>query len=135
MTPTRQAVWNKTGGHCAYCGLALAPDTQQSVTRLYGYQSFMEVDHVHPRKLGGIDAFENYVPSCTACNTSKGGKTLEEFRHYMAAREEGRPKITQEWRDWLTKHGFEFPPLPTKEFWFEAQGIPVHHVDRVEPKP
>lgn len=123
--PTRQAIWNKTGGRCAYCGLALAPDTQEYVTRVDGYQSFMEVDHVRPRRLGGADFFENMVPACQACNGTKGGKTLEEFRHLMAARKDGRPKITQEWREWLTRYGFEFPPLPTIEFWFEAQGIIV----------
>jgi hypothetical protein len=41
---------------CQYCG-----------------QEANTVDHVVPRKLGGLDNDDNLVASCTRCNLSKGG--------------------------------------------------------------
>jgi 5-methylcytosine-specific restriction endonuclease McrA len=32
------------------------------------------VDHVIPRRLGGLDSDDNLVASCRRCNLSKGGR-------------------------------------------------------------
>jgi 5-methylcytosine-specific restriction endonuclease McrA len=47
---------------CQYCG-------QRS--------SYLTVDHVVPRRLGGDHSWENLVAACPACNHRKGGHTLE----------------------------------------------------------
>ncbi len=63
----RQQVYGKCGGHCAYCGKVIA------------YKD-MQVDHVHPKYLGGTDDIANLLPSCQACNFRKGTNSLEAFR-------------------------------------------------------
>jgi hypothetical protein len=40
----------------------------------YCNQEATTVDHVVPRRLGGLDNDENLVASCRRCNLSKGGR-------------------------------------------------------------
>lgn len=56
-----------TQGGCAYCGVPLDESTVQ-------------VDHVDPDK---GDAADNYLPCCRPCNSTKGRKSLEQFRQYV----------------------------------------------------
>lgn len=53
------------GRHCFYCGDQLAQPT---------------LDHVIPRCQGGSDEVANLVPCCRVCNSSKGGRTPEQWR-------------------------------------------------------
>lgn len=64
---TRQTVYEKYNGHCAYCGRVLA------------YKD-MQVDHIWPKFGGGGNELENLNPSCRACNFYKGTFTIEQFR-------------------------------------------------------
>lgn len=66
--PTREEVYAKCGGRCAYCGKEIA-------------YSEMQVDHVisHYRHMGK-DEIGNYLPSCRDCNGLKSDYTLDEFR-------------------------------------------------------
>jgi 5-methylcytosine-specific restriction endonuclease McrA len=50
------------GASCVYCG-----------------KDASQVDHVTPRCQGGTDDLSNLVPACAACNTSKNGRTPEEW--------------------------------------------------------
>ena len=61
----RSEVLERDGAFCAYCG---APDVR------------LELDHIHPRSRGGSDSPDNLTPACKRCNTSKGAKTLDEWR-------------------------------------------------------
>lgn len=63
----REAVYAKYDGHCAYCGKKLA------------YRD-MQVDHIHPRYLGGNDEFDNFNPSCKMCNFRKSTMSVDAFR-------------------------------------------------------
>ena len=63
----RQQVYDKCGGHCAYCGREIA------------YKD-MQVDHIHPQYKGGSDDIGNLMPSCRACNFRKGTLSVEQFR-------------------------------------------------------
>lgn len=68
LTPKeRQAVYNLTGGKCAYCGEPIA-------------FADMQVDHVIPLRKGGADALDNMLPACRSCNHYKGSLTVEQFR-------------------------------------------------------
>ncbi len=53
----------QTGQVCNYCG---------SSERL-------ALDHIFPKRYGGIDEAENLVYACTRCNSSKGKKDLMEW--------------------------------------------------------
>ncbi len=65
----RRAVYAKTEGHCAYCGILLWPDGK------------WHVDHMLPKAQGGTEEIGNLVPACPKCNLSKKDRTPEEFRH------------------------------------------------------
>jgi hypothetical protein len=64
---------------CWYCGRALAKGaaTTNGVT--------LTRDHLLPTSRGGGNDPENLVNACRPCNSSKGGRTLDEFRRYLAA--------------------------------------------------
>ena len=80
MKIDRQQVYNKCGGHCAYCGCEITIKQ-------------MQVDHIRPHwhtlteqqatKSGivkGLHHIENLNPSCARCNKWKSTYSLEEFR-------------------------------------------------------
>ena len=75
---TREAVYNKYSGHCAYCGKEL---------ELKGWQ----LDHLIPYQRERwkkyteeeIECFENYMPACRRCNHYKRAHSLEVFRRYI----------------------------------------------------
>lgn len=64
---TRQLVYNKCNGHCAYCGCELE------------YKD-MQVDHVLAVGRGGSNDIDNLLPACRQCNYDKHKKTIEGFR-------------------------------------------------------
>jgi hypothetical protein len=64
---TRQAVYNKFGGHCAYCGNEIEIKD-------------MQVDHVIPKRIGGMDDINNLNPACRRCNHYKRASSIERFR-------------------------------------------------------
>lgn len=74
----RQAIYDKMGGHCAYCGCELTLEN-------------MQVDHKIPVKLYETDAitneelnsFENLLPACRSCNHYKDTLTVEKFRQLI----------------------------------------------------
>ena len=63
----RLRVYNKCGGHCAYCGKPIK------------YEA-MKVDRIVPRIATGTDELENYNPSCRPCTYRKGRLSVEGFR-------------------------------------------------------
>jgi hypothetical protein len=73
----RSVVWQKTEGHCAYCGVFLQPCETD-------YKKQMVIDHIVPRSRGGIDTVENYYASCPPCNGAKGNRTVDEFRLFAS---------------------------------------------------
>lgn len=82
---TRQQVYEKYGGRCAYTGKTLGHDWQ--------------IDHVFPlrSKREGVNKIENLLPSLRIVNHYKRGKNLESFRRFMKdfhKRLAGLPKKT-----------------------------------------
>lgn len=66
----RMRVYRKYDGHCAYCGKEIR------------YED-MQVDHLKPLRLEGIDEMVNYMPACRRCNHYKRGNSLEGFREMI----------------------------------------------------
>lgn len=66
----RELVLNKYDRHCAYCGQPLTLKT-------------MQVDHIQPLHLGGLDDLSNYNPACRSCNHYKSTLSLEKFRKQL----------------------------------------------------
>lgn len=75
---TREQVYNKYYGHCAYCGKEIQ------------YKD-MQLDHLIPKQRERfkkyteeeIECFENYMPSCRRCNHYKRAHSLETFRQMI----------------------------------------------------
>lgn len=65
------AVLSKTSGHCYYCGCNLTVDS-------------VCLDHVLAKSKGGTRELHNLVPCCIKCNSSKGTKSIDEFRRHLA---------------------------------------------------
>lgn len=61
----RTRIWCRDLHECQYCGARDKPLT---------------IDHVIPESRGGTDDDSNLVTACKSCNSSKGTKTLEEWR-------------------------------------------------------
>lgn len=72
---TRDLIFKKYDGRCAYCGVKIKRDT-------------FHVDHIIPLKrhsyppqnVSILNKIENYNPSCALCNTSKNSFTVDEWR-------------------------------------------------------
>ena len=113
---TREAVYNKYNGHCAYCGKKIE------------YKD-MQLDHLIPVQRERfkryseeeIECFENYQPSCRRCNHAKRSYSLEGFREFV----ETIPKKL--FRDnYIYKVGLDYGLVEAHEhkvkFYFEQVG-------------
>lgn len=69
----RLLVYQKLEGYCAYCGSPIS-------------LSDMTVEHIQPRISGGTNELSNLLPVCKPCNSSKGKKTIDEYRFFMRYR-------------------------------------------------
>ena len=107
----RMEVYQKTGGHCAYCGRELDFDA-------------MQVDHVVPLNgwnEQGEDVMDNMLPACRSCNHYKSRSTLEGFRRML----EAMPDVLM--RDSVTyknavRFGLVIPRPHRVKFYFEREG-------------
>ena len=83
--PSRQQIYEKYDGHCAYCGKTITIKE-------------MQVDHVIPKRSYsmihkclivnghkfteyGLNDYRNLMPSCRSCNHYKRALSLEGFRN------------------------------------------------------
>jgi 5-methylcytosine-specific restriction endonuclease McrA len=62
---TKREILRRDDFTCQYCG--------QRVT-------YLTIDHVLPRRLGGQHIWENVVAACPPCNHRKGGRTLDQVQ-------------------------------------------------------
>ncbi|MFM8321389.1 MAG: HNH endonuclease [Chloroflexota bacterium] len=60
---TKREVLRRDDYTCQYCGQKF---------------SYLTIDHVIPRHLGGGHSWENLVAACPPCNHRKGGRTAEQ---------------------------------------------------------
>lgn len=88
MKIDRQAVFNKFGGKCAYCGCELQKgwhvDHVEPCRRLTEYvkkpDEWMWVPKVVGYSNPEANHPDNYYPSCPSCNINKHSDTIEGFR-------------------------------------------------------
>lgn len=108
----KRSVLEKTNGRCAYCGVVLSIDN-------------FTIDHVIPKHHGGNNGIENLFASCRLCNTTKGTKTLEQWRRFFAVKKvTGSAVFGQDQVDYLFTKGL-FPALGANEnfrFYFQTLG-------------
>lgn len=109
-THKRVWLWNKTAGHCAYCGCS--------------FQSWdaMTIDHLVPRARNGSKGRENKYPCCQSCNSSKGKRPLSYLRDVLQRRATGRPAFSKEQIAWMAANGLRLPPEQPYQFYWEKLG-------------
>lgn len=74
LSPKKKAaVYAKTNGTCSYCDEKISDENAV-------------IDHVVPKSKGGKNNIENLLPCCWSCNSSKGTKSLDDFRLYCAVK-------------------------------------------------
>jgi 5-methylcytosine-specific restriction endonuclease McrA len=103
-------LWEKTDGHCAYCGAQF--DTSKGMT----------TDHLRPRSRGGDNSRANKFPCCVSCNATKGQRPLSYLRDALQRRATGRPAFTTEQVAYLTANGWQFPTEEPFRFYWEHLG-------------
>lgn len=63
----RYEVLKRADFRCELCGISAE-------------EKSLEVDHIHPKSLGGKDDLSNYQALCYSCNSSKGNNDSTDFR-------------------------------------------------------
>lgn len=106
----RQAVYEKCGGHCAYCGCEIT--IQQ-----------MQVDHVQPISVSGEDTLDNMLPACRSCNYYKGAEPLHIFRRYIERFCDTLARDSVTYRN-AVRFGMVIPAPHPVTFYFERVGAP-----------
>jgi Restriction endonuclease len=101
----RQAVYDKCGGHCAYCGCVIK-------------MKHMQVDHVQPISVAGDDTLENMLPACHSCNYYKGAMPLYTFRAYIEKYPETLTRDSVTYRN-AVRFGMVIPIKKKVVFYFE----------------
>lgn len=104
----RQAVYDKTGGRCAYCGHELA------------YKD-MQVDHVEAFRFHGDDGLSNMLPACRSCNHYKRGNSLEGWRRILEAMPATLERDSYTYRQ-AVRFGMVTPTQKKIVFYFERMG-------------
>jgi len=62
---TKREILRRDDYTCQYCGQKM---------------SYLTIDHVIPRSLGGVHSWQNLVAACPSCNHRKGGRTLDQVQ-------------------------------------------------------
>jgi 5-methylcytosine-specific restriction endonuclease McrA len=73
-------IFQKTGGHCHYCGDRLRFSNRGWSAIPNGH---WEVDHVVQRKKGGYASDDNCLPACTECNRLRWARTGPALRRLV----------------------------------------------------
>lgn len=104
----RLTVYNKTGGHCAYCGRELRFED-------------MQVDHVVPINgwsEQGSDTLDNMLPACRSCNHYKSRSTLDGFRKMVENMPAALIRDSVTYRN-AVRFGLVMPTPHPVRFYFE----------------
>lgn len=123
---TRQDVYNKFNGHCAYCGVPIAIKD-------------MQVDHVIPKSFylahvknrfrvpkflshlteSDVNHIDNLMPTCRVCNKWKSAHDLELFRSELQEQVNRLHKTSANYRMALKYNQIKEQQTPIK-FYFET---------------
>jgi len=101
----RQKVYEKCGGHCAYCGRELE------------YRQ-MNVDHAIPLRSCGKDELENMLLACRSCNNYKSSMSIEELREMIEKMPDTLMRDNTTYRN-AVRFGVVVPNKMPIKFYFE----------------
>lgn len=104
----RRTIYERLGGHCAYCGGDLA------------YED-MQVDHIVALRSSGVDDLANMLPACRSCNHYKRGNSLEGWRKMLEAMPATLERDCYTYRQ-AVRFGVVTPTPKKIMFYFEKVG-------------
>src|SRR5437868_7600638 len=80
MGDARRHIFDKTQGHCHFCGDPITFESRGWSLTMDGH---WEVDHVIQRHKGGAITSANCLPACTRCNRLRWHRTGEDIRELL----------------------------------------------------
>ncbi len=115
----RLIIYNKTDGHCAYCGEKIELKA-------------MQADHVAPIEYAVIigkcghdpNHIDNLLPTCRSCNYIKSSMTIEMFRRRVEEWVEILARDSVTYRN-AVRFGVVVPNPHKVQFYFEQIGLDV----------
>jgi len=117
MNKKRQAIWDKSGGKCWYCGCEL-PEKGWHADHFEPIQrNWWNGTCEHPER----DTVENLVPACASCNRLKSSMSLGSFRKIIQGfvtslnRDSTQYKVAK-------RYGLVQEKERLVRFWFEENG-------------
>lgn len=118
MNAKRRAIYDKSNGHCWYCGCKLDEkgwhaDHFEPIRRNWWTNTSL-----HPER----DSEENRVPACASCNIQKGSLSLEAFRDKI----QNFPMSLQRYHTQYSvakRYGLIKETDKEVKFWFEQNNI------------
>jgi HNH endonuclease len=111
-------VWDKTGGHCHFCGDPVEFEKRGWVEgELTGY---WEVDHVVQRGKGGKRSVDNCLAACTRCNRLRWHRTGEAVRELLFLGLIARDEIAKSTP--RAKHSRNYASVASSKTWLDARG-------------
>ena len=118
---TRQEVYEKYEGHCAYCGKEINIKDMQVDHAIpfagewYGRNRKEVADMIED---GSINDISNLMPACRSCNFYKGGGDIESFRYKIQVQLSVSCRSTFQTRLAIQYGMIEYHPWDGK-FYFE----------------
>lgn len=109
----RLAVYNKTDGHCAYCGCKIRLNKD------------MQVDHVVPLRKSGSDVLDNMLPACRSCNHYKDTLTVQQFRQMVERMPDTLMRDNVTYKN-AVRFGLVTPTPHSVVFYFEQMEAGCH---------
>lgn len=123
MNKKRQLIYDKSDGHCWYCGCDLVKGWHADhVIPIRRYKDFRitdeGVEHFTTCENPELDTIDNLVPACRSCNLFKGVYNVEEFRRELELQVERARSYSVNFR---TAERFGLLRATNKPvvFWFE----------------
>ena len=113
---TRQLVYAKYDGHCAYCGCKLEPKDMQ----IDHAKSVFLSSYENGGEICQNDSIENLMPACRQCNFYKNETDIEGFRDRIRTWLEKTCRQSFQVRLAMKFGILEYHPWDGK-FWFEKQ--------------
>ena len=98
VTYSKRNLVKRDGGCCQYCGKSLRPKEQT-------------VEHVVPRRRGGVSSWTNCVLACLDCNARKKDKAPEEVGMKLIVRPEMKAKYPKNPRLWTAPYEPAWSPI------------------------
>jgi len=129
MNAKRRAIYNKTGGHCYYCGRDLPEkgwhaDHVEPILRKLKYTSGRGLYTTNECDRPDRDNEENKVPTCASCNIQKGSLTVEGFRAKIHGVINSLNSYHTQY-DVAKRYGLIEETGKEVVFWFEREGYKI----------